>query len=86
MDLRIDTNTSLISDSNGEATWTFTTVFEDNPIVTAIIVGDNADSNIIISALSKAAVTLQTSFAGGDKIHATAISSTASRRPPMILP
>ena len=87
MDLRIDTNTSLTPDTNGEVTWTFTTVFEDDPIVTAITVGENADSNVSISAISKTAVTLQTGPlpGGGTTISATAISSTFKRRPPMIL-
>jgi len=86
MDIRIDTNT-LTPDTNGEVTWTFTTAFEDSPIVTATALGENADANVSITAVSRTAVTLQTGpLPGGDTISAMAIGSTAGRRPPMILP
>ena len=90
MDLRIDNNTSLTPDANGAATWTFTTVFIDDPIVTAIVVGELADANVYISAISKTAVTFQTNlpaeFVAGATIYAHAISATARRRsPPMLL-
>ncbi len=85
MDLRIFTGT-VAPDSNGAATLSFTPAFEDNPIISAIAMGTDADSNVFVSALSKTSVTFQISRDVVDEsdditIHVTAISSTAMRRP-----
>ena len=85
MDLRIFTGTTT-PNSTGVATLSFSPTFEDVPVISAITVGENADSNVFVSALSRTSVTFQISRDVVDEsdditIHVTAISSTAMRRP-----
>ena len=84
MDLRIFTGTAS-PDNSGAATVTFSPAFEDNPVISAIAVGADADASVSISAVSKTSVTLQTRNAVDESdditIYVTAIAPTAMRRP-----
>ena len=60
--------------------------FLEIPVVTAIAVGADADSNVYISATSKTSVTVETRDGADITFHVTAISSTAKRHRPWMLP